>query len=113
MDRVKRAFFARDTLVVARELLRQALAVDRQFDGADLCAPDALLFLEEDVAIPDDAVATGPRVGVRGEEVAPFPSLVNYLTRVRLRRKRGKLYFMPGNRCKPSSLTAVSKIFVR
>jgi len=50
--------------------LCQALDVDRQFDGADLCAPDALLFLEEDAAIPDDAVATGPRVGVRGEEVA-------------------------------------------
>jgi DNA-3-methyladenine glycosylase len=50
--------------------LCQALEVDRQFDGADLCAPDALLFLERDAAIPANAVAASPRVGVRGNEVA-------------------------------------------
>jgi len=50
--------------------LCQALEIDREFDGADLCAPDALLFLEEDAAVPDEAVATGPRIGVRGDEVA-------------------------------------------
>jgi DNA-3-methyladenine glycosylase len=50
--------------------LCQALDIDRRFDGADLCAPDTLLFLEEDTAIPDDAVIAGPRVGVRGDEVA-------------------------------------------
>jgi len=50
--------------------LCQALDIDRRFDGADLCAPDAILFLEPDVAIPDDAIVTGPRVGVRGDEAA-------------------------------------------
>jgi DNA-3-methyladenine glycosylase len=50
--------------------LCHALGIDRRFDGADLCAPDALLFLEEDAAVPDEAVATGPRIGVRGDEVA-------------------------------------------
>jgi DNA-3-methyladenine glycosylase len=50
--------------------LCQALDIDRRFDGADLCARDALLFLEEDAPVPDEAVATGPRVGVRGDEVA-------------------------------------------
>jgi DNA-3-methyladenine glycosylase len=50
--------------------LCQALDIDRRFDGADLFAPDTLLFLEEDAPIPDDAVATGPRIGVRGNEVA-------------------------------------------
>jgi DNA-3-methyladenine glycosylase len=50
--------------------LCQALEIDRRFDGADLCAPDALLFLEEDAVVPDEAVATGPRVGVRGDDVA-------------------------------------------
>ena len=50
--------------------LCQALDIGRQFDGADLCAPDALLFLEEDAEVPDAAVASGPRVGVRGDEVA-------------------------------------------
>jgi len=50
--------------------LCQALDIDRRFDGADLCVPDALLFLEEDAPIPDGAVAASPRVGVRGDEVA-------------------------------------------
>jgi DNA-3-methyladenine glycosylase len=50
--------------------LCQALEIDRRFDGADLCVPDARLFLEEDAVVPDEAVATGPRVGVRGDDVA-------------------------------------------
>jgi DNA-3-methyladenine glycosylase len=49
--------------------LCQALDVDRRFDGADLCAPDALLFIEQDAAVPEEAIATGPRIGVRGDEV--------------------------------------------
>jgi DNA-3-methyladenine glycosylase len=50
--------------------LCQALGIDRRFDGADLCAPGALLFLEEDASIPDGAVVAGPRIGVRGDGVA-------------------------------------------
>jgi len=50
--------------------LCQALEIDRQFDGADLCAPDALLFLEEGFPVPVETIATSPRVGVRGDEVA-------------------------------------------
>jgi DNA-3-methyladenine glycosylase len=50
--------------------LCQALNIGRRFDGADLFAPDTLLFLEQDAPIPDDGVATGPRIGVRGDEVA-------------------------------------------
>jgi DNA-3-methyladenine glycosylase len=50
--------------------LCQALGVDRRFDGVDLCASDAVLFVEEGSAIPDAAVTAGPRVGVRGDEVA-------------------------------------------
>jgi DNA-3-methyladenine glycosylase len=48
----------------------QALCIDRCFNGADLCMLDALLFLEEDAAIPDEVITTGPRVGVRGDEIA-------------------------------------------
>jgi len=50
--------------------LCQALGIDRLFDGADLCAPDALLFIEQDAGVPDDAAATGSRVGVRGNAAA-------------------------------------------
>lgn len=50
--------------------LCMALEIDRSFDGADLCAPDARLFVEADNLVPDSAIATGPRVGVRGDEAA-------------------------------------------
>lgn len=50
--------------------LCQALGIDRGFDGMDLCAPDSHLFVEQDGAVPDGQVVTGPRVGVRGDETA-------------------------------------------
>ena len=46
--------------------LTQALAVDRALDGTDLCDPGAPLRLETDGwEAPGDAVAAGPRVGIR------------------------------------------------
>ncbi|MBN1975937.1 MAG: DNA-3-methyladenine glycosylase [Anaerolineae bacterium] len=50
--------------------LCQALAIDRQFDGADLCVPDVDLFIERAAGVPDGAVVAGPRIGVRGDEAA-------------------------------------------
>jgi len=50
--------------------LCQALGIDRRFDGADLCGPDALLFIEENETVPGEATATSPRVGVRGDATA-------------------------------------------
>lgn len=50
--------------------LCQALAIDRRFDGADMCAPTALLFIEQDAGVPDISVVAGPRIGVRGDERA-------------------------------------------
>jgi DNA-3-methyladenine glycosylase len=50
--------------------LCQALGIDRGFDGMDLCVPDSHLFVEQDGAVPDGQVVTGPRVGVRGDETA-------------------------------------------
>ncbi|MBN1811280.1 MAG: DNA-3-methyladenine glycosylase [Anaerolineae bacterium] len=44
----------------------QALGIDRRFDGVDLCASDAVLFIEENGVMPDVAVTAGPRMGVRG-----------------------------------------------
>ena len=68
--RVLRGGRADSLLTSGPARLCQALAVDRRFDGADLCAPDALLFLEHDVTVPDEAVVTGPRINVRGDEKA-------------------------------------------
>ncbi|MFL7790541.1 MAG: DNA-3-methyladenine glycosylase [Anaerolineae bacterium] len=57
-------------LVSGPARLCQALAIDRQFDGADLCESDADLFIEQEEGVPGGAVVTGPRVGVRGDDAA-------------------------------------------
>lgn len=50
--------------------LCQALAIDRGHDGLDLCARESCLFLETGVSVPEAAVVSGPRVNVRGTDVA-------------------------------------------
>ncbi|MCJ7825102.1 MAG: DNA-3-methyladenine glycosylase [Anaerolineales bacterium] len=44
--------------------LCQAFALDRSFDGLDLCHPESVLFIERDAGIPETSVTTGPRVGL-------------------------------------------------
>jgi DNA-3-methyladenine glycosylase len=41
-----------------------ALAINKAFNGADLCAPDATLFVEAATTISDSRVTIGPRVGL-------------------------------------------------
>lgn len=50
--------------------LCEALAIDLQFDGVDLCSPEASLFLEVGDSVPEEGVTNGPRVNVRGDEAA-------------------------------------------
>ncbi len=49
--------------------LCQALAIDRRFNGHDLCAGRDL-WIAAGEPVPDDQIVTGPRVGVRGDERA-------------------------------------------
>ena len=42
----------------------QAFAIDRKFNGADLCAAGAELYLETGTAVSAESVTTGPRVGL-------------------------------------------------
>jgi DNA-3-methyladenine glycosylase len=42
----------------------QALGIDRQLNGADLCDPGAILFIENGDPILDSSVTIGPRVGL-------------------------------------------------
>jgi len=44
--------------------LCQALGIERGFDGQDLCSPNATLFLETGITIPEPDVSKGPRVGL-------------------------------------------------
>jgi len=51
-----------------------ALGIDRRYNGMDLTAPDAPLFLTEGEAVPDAEVYFGPRIGVEyAEEDALLP----------------------------------------
>jgi DNA-3-methyladenine glycosylase len=42
----------------------QALQIDGDLDGADLCAADSILFFEKAAQVPDKSVTTTPRVGL-------------------------------------------------
>jgi DNA-3-methyladenine glycosylase len=42
----------------------QALAIDQRFNGADLCTPEANLYIENGLPILDVSVTIGPRVGL-------------------------------------------------
>lgn len=50
--------------------LCQALGIGRGLDGADLCSPEACLYVERHEAVPEEAVAYGTRIGVRGDTAA-------------------------------------------
>jgi DNA-3-methyladenine glycosylase len=52
----------RDTLGPAR--LTRALGVDGALNGIDLCSRESGLWIEAGEPLPDDAVVTGPRVGL-------------------------------------------------
>jgi DNA-3-methyladenine glycosylase len=45
--------------------LTRALNIARDFNGADLCAPGAQLFLEPGIPIPDFQIAVTPRIGLK------------------------------------------------
>ncbi len=44
--------------------LCQALGIQGQQDGLDLCATDSVIFVEKADPVPDSSVTTGPRVGL-------------------------------------------------
>lgn len=46
--------------------IAQALGVDKRWNGADLCARDSDIFIEEGDRVADSDVATAPRVGLGG-----------------------------------------------
>lgn len=44
--------------------LTQALALDGQFNGCDLCDPASGLWIEAGQPVPDERILTGPRIGL-------------------------------------------------
>lgn len=54
--------------------LTQALAIDKSLNGSNLCAADGVIWLETAPAVPPQAVATGPRIGL-GQVPEPWLSI--------------------------------------
>ena len=54
--------------------LAQALAIDKSQNGANLCAPDGVVWLEDAPPVPATAVGTGPRIGL-GKTPEPWYSI--------------------------------------
>jgi DNA-3-methyladenine glycosylase len=54
--------------------LAQALAIDGSCNGANLCAPDSVIWIEERPRVPDQKVANGPRIGL-GKTPEPWLSM--------------------------------------
>jgi DNA-3-methyladenine glycosylase len=54
--------------------LTKALAIDKALSGIDTTAPDAPLYIEAGQPFPDNAVQTGPRVGL-GQTPEPWFSM--------------------------------------
>ncbi len=49
--------------------LCQALAIDRGFNGVDLCTGE-VLFIEEGRMVAQEEVGTSPRIGIKADELA-------------------------------------------
>lgn len=54
--------------------LAQALAIDKSLNGANLCTPDGVIWLENAPAVPPDTIASGPRIGL-GQTPEPWLSM--------------------------------------
>ncbi len=54
--------------------LTQALGIDQSLNGANLCAPDGVIWVEDAPGIPLAHIATGPRIGL-GKTPEPWRSI--------------------------------------
>lgn len=54
--------------------LAQALAIDNSLNGANLCAPDGVIWIEDGPPLVTADIATGPRIGL-GQTPEPWLSI--------------------------------------
>ncbi len=78
MTTMKRRRGRADHLTDGPAKIAQALGVDKRWNGADLCARDSDIFVEEADAVPDSGVATAPRVGLGGTPEPWLSKLWNF-----------------------------------
>jgi DNA-3-methyladenine glycosylase len=54
--------------------LAQALAIDKSLNGANLCTPNGVIWIENAAPVVPDAIETGPRIGM-GKTPEPWYSM--------------------------------------
>ncbi|MAT95756.1 MAG: 3-methyladenine DNA glycosylase [Anaerolineaceae bacterium] len=54
--------------------LTQALRIDKSHNGANLCQPDGVIWIEDAPAVPPNQIAVGPRIGL-GKTPEPWYSI--------------------------------------
>jgi len=54
--------------------LTQALAIDKSHNGANLCQPGGVIWIEDAPAVPQSQIAAGPRIGL-GKTPEPWFSI--------------------------------------
>ncbi|MCA9942397.1 MAG: DNA-3-methyladenine glycosylase [Ardenticatenaceae bacterium] len=54
--------------------LTQALVIDKSHNGANLCQPDGVIWIEDAPAVPPNQIAIGPRIGL-GKTPEPWYSI--------------------------------------
>ncbi|GJM42948.1 MAG: putative 3-methyladenine DNA glycosylase [Ardenticatenaceae bacterium] len=54
--------------------LTQALAIDKSHNGANLCQPNGVIWIEDAPAVPQTQIAIGPRIGM-GKTPEPWYSI--------------------------------------
>jgi DNA-3-methyladenine glycosylase len=54
--------------------LTQALIIDKSHNGANLCQPAGVIWIEDAPAVPQSQIAVGPRIGM-GKTPEPWYSI--------------------------------------
>ena len=54
--------------------LTQAMGINKELNGANLCSPDSVIWIEAGEDVDDGAIATGPRIGL-GNTPEPWHSM--------------------------------------
>jgi len=61
--------------------LTRAMGIDKQLNGASLCAEESGLWIEEDRDIPPEKIITTPRIGIQGVPEPWLGKLWNFRVR--------------------------------
>lgn len=69
-----RAGRPRKELTAGPARLAQALAIDSSLNGANLCDPESVIWIEDAPSVSPAAVSTGPRIGL-GQTPEPWLSM--------------------------------------